>query len=143
MKRYVTLAIMLLLAAQAMCQQPKRQPHEKKRADISELVDDLSAQQKRKVDAIGRESRERVEALRTQKHAVRDSIERYMDLDGDQSRVLHPLFDREAALQAAISREMYDAKRRIDEVLTPAQRAKLRTACRPEAQQPKPRRNRQ
>ena len=42
----------------------------------------------------------------------------FMDSDGDHSAVLFPLFEREAALQAAINREMYKGKLRVDEVLT-------------------------
>ena len=52
----------------------------------------------------------------------------YMELEGDQSRHLNPLFEREAQLQAAVSREMYSAKVRIDDVLTREQRQGLRTA---------------
>ena len=123
--------IMLHLTIQA--QQTDPEHHGKKYPDVSQLVDDLSANQKRKIDVIGRDSRERVESLRQHKKAIRDSIAYYMDMDGDQSKSLYPLFDREAKLQVAINREMYDAKHRIDEVLTPEQRSRLREACRNDA----------
>lgn len=54
----------------------------------------------------------------------------YMELEGDHSRELYPLFDREAQLQTAINREMYATKIRIDEVLTREQRQTLRNASR-------------
>ena len=53
---------------------------------------------------------------------MRDSIGKYMDSEGDQSKKLYPLFDREAQLQVQISREMYSTKVRIDKVLTKEQR---------------------
>ena len=53
------------------------------------------------------------------------SIILFLEREGDQSRTLYPLFDREARLQVAISREMYATKLRIDEVLTKEQRQTL------------------
>lgn len=126
MKRIVLPLLLLALALPLKAQQDNRRPEKKKRADITELVSDLSAPQKRKIDAISKESKERVDALRASQRAVRDSIGMYMELEGDQSRQLYPLFDREAQLQAAVSREMYSTKLRIDEVLTHEQRATLR-----------------
>lgn len=107
-----------------------RRPEKKRHADVTELVSDLSAPQKRKIEAISKESKERVDALRASQRAVRDSISMYMELEGDQSRHLNPLFEREAQLQAAISREMYSAKIRVDEVLTKEQRTALRETLR-------------
>jgi len=96
------------------------------RPDITELVSDLTDKQKRSIDAITAESKERVAKLRAQQKAVRDSIAIYMDREGDQSKSLHPLFDREARLQSLVSREMYATKVRVDELLTPAQRQQLK-----------------
>ena len=103
-----------------------RYPEKKRQADITELVSDLSAPQKRKIENISKESKERVDVLRKQQQAVRDSIRIYMEREGDQSKVLFPLFDREAQLKAAVDREMYATKLLIDEVLTKEQRATLR-----------------
>ena len=89
------------------------------------MVGNLSAAQKRKIESI----RQHVDNLRKQQKAVRDSIAMYMELEGDQSAALYPLFDREAAINVAIGREMYAGKVRIDEVLTKEQRAELRKAC--------------
>ena len=127
MKRYLLIAFILLLAMPMAAQTDHMK---RKRPEVTEVVNDLSAPQKRKIEAVSRESRERTEALRRQQRAVRDSINRYMDLEGDQSQTLYPLFDREAALQAAVSREMYTTKLRIDAILTADQRATLRAACR-------------
>lgn len=127
MKKYLLIVITLLLAWPMAAQTDHTK---RKRPEVTEVVSDLSAPQKRKIEAVSRESRERTETLRWQQRAVRDSINRYMDLEGDQSQILYPLFDREAALQAAVSREMYAAKLRIDAILTADQRATLRAACR-------------
>ncbi len=130
MKRYFILALLIAIAAPVVAQHDGRHPEKKLPTDITELVDDLSAPQKHKIDNISKESKSRVESLRQQRQAVRDSIRFYMELEGDQSKALYPLFDREAQLQAAVSREMYSAKLRIDEILTKEQRAALRKATR-------------
>lgn len=93
--------------------------------DITEMVSDLSQNQKKRLDAIADASKERVAVLRARQKAVRDSIALYMHLDGDQSKELFPLFDREARLQCEISREMYTTKVRMFEVLTPEQRSQV------------------
>lgn len=102
--------------------------HDRKHKEVTEMVGNLSATQKRKIESISKESKQRVDNLRKQQKAVKDSIAMFMDREGDQSEVLYPLFEREAALHAAIDREMYAGKVRIDEVLTKEQRAQVR-AC--------------
>lgn len=132
MKKTIALALAAFIGMQlstALAQHPHREGGKPEpRPDITELVSDLNATQKRKLETITAESKERVDKLRKEQKAVRDSIGRYMDLDGDQSRALYPLFDREARLQAQVSREMYATKVRIDEVLTPEQRKELKAA---------------
>ncbi len=100
----------------------------KSHREITEMVGDLSQSQRKRLETITDASKERVAALRARQKAVRDSIAIYMKLDGDQSKALFPLFDREAQLQRDISREMYTTKVRVDEVLTPDQRRQLREA---------------
>ena len=96
--------------------------------EISEIVNDLTPAQKKRLDAITDASKERVAAMRARQKALRDSIRVYMHLEGDHSAELFPLFDQEASLQRDISREMYTTKVCIDEVLTPAQRQQVRQA---------------
>ena len=124
----VILTIALVAVALPCAAQRDMQSRDRKPKEISELVGDLSQSQKKRLDAITDASKERVAALRAQKKAVRDSIATYMNLEGDHSAVLFPLFDREAQLQRDISREMYTTKVRVDEVLTPEQRQQLRQA---------------
>lgn len=128
MKKYLALCLLLALFVPVMAQHPDRQHGKQRQTDITELVDDLSVPQKRKIESISQKSKERVEALRARQRAVHDSIHTYMNREGDQSRVLYPLFDREAQLQAAIDREMYSTKLRIDEVLNKEQRQALQKA---------------
>lgn len=128
MKKALLLSLLVAIALPLAAQHDGR-PHGDRKKDITELVSDLSNIQKRKIESITKESKERVEILRMQQKAVRDSISMYMECEGDQSAVLYPLFDREGAIHAAIDREMYSGKLRIDKVLTKEQRAELRKAC--------------
>ena len=126
MKKIFIIATVMALALPVAAQHPGGKHHDKKHKEITELVSDLSATQKRKIDAVSRQSKERVSALRDQQKAVRDSIGMFIDREGDQSRSLYPLFDREAQLQAAISREMYSTKVKVDALLTNEQRSELK-----------------
>lgn len=128
MKKTFIIALLVMLALPGFSQDDSKRQHGRKHKDITELVNDLSASQKRKIDALTKESVERVSELRRQQKAVRDSIHMFMERDGDQSATLFPLFEREADLQVAVSREMYATKLKIDEVLTKEQRIELRNA---------------
>ena len=128
MKKYIIFTLLSALSLPLFAQHPKEHP-EKKNKDVTELVSDLSATQKRKIESISKESKARVDDLRKQQKSVHDSIALFMDREGDQSHTLYPLFERDAALKVAIDREMYSGKVRIDEVLTKEQRAAMRRAC--------------
>lgn len=128
MKKILPLALALFLAFSLSAQRQDGKRHDQKRPDITELVSNLTDDQKSQLEAITNDSRQRVEKLRAQQKAVRDSINLYMDREGDQSKYLNPLFDREAKIQAEISREMYASKVRIDKVLTKEQRAEFQKA---------------
>ena len=129
MKKIFLIALMALaVAGTANAQRPGKAMHEKecdKHPDITEMVSDLSSAQKRKLETITKESKERMEPLRKMQASVRDSIGMLMDREGDHSKVIFPLFDRDARLQTEISREMYVTKVRIDQVLTKEQRQEL------------------
>lgn len=130
MKR-LYLLLLLLLATPVMAQhgKPAHRGGGHQCAEVTEMVKDLSPVQKRKLENITKESRERVDALKKSQKQVRDSVALFMRKEGDQSKYLFPLFDREARLQAEISREMYVTKVRIDEILTKEQRVELQKAC--------------
>lgn len=129
-KQILVLAVAMLLLTSAMAQRPRDAYDNPRDRDIASMVGDLSTSQKKKLDAISSESKLRVGSLRAQQKAVRDSIAMFIQRDGDQSKKLYPLFEREAQLQCSISCEMYRTKLRIDEVLTPEQRKQVRETCR-------------
>lgn len=116
-------------ATWAQQHKPREERGRHKHPNITEMISDLSSDQKQALKGITQESKARVKKLRSQQKAVRDSIATFMERDGDQSATLHPLFDREARLQSLISREMYATKVRVDEVLTPAQRQQVKEKC--------------
>lgn len=129
MKKNIIIAFILIsFAMPVIAQRDGGKRPEKKRPDVTELVNDLSAIQKRKIETITNDSRQRMESLRAQQRAVRDSIGIYMDREGDQSKQLYPLFERDASLRVAISREMYSTKVAIDQVLNADQRRELKAA---------------
>lgn len=133
MKRILSITVIAAVALQcSLCfaQRPQREGRERhhgQRPDITELVSDLSSSQKSKLETITADSKKRVDGLRKQQKVLRDSIGSLMDREGDQTKALFPLFDREAKLQAEISREMYTTKVRIDQVLSVDQRKELKT----------------
>ena len=103
-------------------------PRHGKEVKIEEMVSDLSLSQKKKLLQVQEKSHERIGQLKAELDGVRDSIRTLMRRDGDNSRLLYPLFDREGALQAQISKEMYAMRTRIDAILTAEQLKELRQA---------------
>lgn len=90
------------------------------------MVSNLSTKQKKNLLEARERSLSRVDQLKAQLNVVRDSIRDYIHRDGDNSRTLYPLFDREAVIQAQISKEMYALRVRIDAILTPEQLKEFR-----------------
>ena len=74
-------------------------------------------------------SRKEVDRLHAELDKVRKQINQLINSDGDNSEQLFPLFDREGALRAEISKEMYRTRRQIDEILTKEQLAEFRSRC--------------
>ncbi len=133
MKKILTIAAIGLFALQCsfcLAQRPHREgPHghgPEKHPEITEIISDLTSAQKSKLEVISNESKKRIEELRKEQKAVCEKISQLMDMEGDHSKELNPLFDREARLQAEISREMYATKVRFDQVLTKEQRKELK-----------------
>lgn len=133
MKKILTIVTIGLFALQSsfcIAQRPHRGDHHGlgagKHPEITEIISDLTSAQKSKLEAISNESKKRIEDLRNQQKSVCYKISQLMDMEGDHSKELNPLFDREARLQAEISREMYSTKVRFDQVLTKDQRKELK-----------------
>ena len=85
---------------------------------VSKVVKNLSTKQKRQIDAISNESSGDIKEMKAHLNVLRDSIFVLMNKKTDNSAVLMPLFEREAALQLRINKEMYKVKVRLDAVLT-------------------------
>lgn len=118
----------IVLVATFMCCWAQRPEHQnRQRKPIEEMVSDLSSIQKKRLENISTESRERISELKASQKRVRDSIHTYMEMDADMSSQLFPLFDRETAIQAEISREMYSTRVKIDKVLTKEQRLEFKS----------------
>lgn len=130
MKRYLPLILALLLSGSVLAQ-PRSCPESRdgkhnEPPKMEEMVSNLSQMQKRKLETISEESREAVDKKRAELKAVRNSIRQLIDKEGDQSARIFPLMDREAALEAEISKIMYRTRLQIDEVLTKEQIAEFR-----------------
>lgn len=104
---------------------PGKPPHHPVQEDIVNMVSDLSPLQKKRLESLSNESKKRMDNLRRQQGNVRDSIRTLLDQNADNSAALFPLFDREAFLQAEVSKECYRTRVKINAILTSAQSAEL------------------
>lgn len=129
MKKTTLLILVLLLSASLYAQRPHGQggPKPHKPFNVEAVVSDLSAVQKKKLESVTNDSKKRVDKLQAELKNVRQQIRTLMDKDGDNSAKLFPLLDREGVLQAEITKEMYNTRLLIDEILTPDQLKELRT----------------
>ncbi len=129
MKKYIPL-IALLLCVMVLPAQPSHN-HGGKRDNppkVEEMVSNLSLKQKKTLLEVRERSKDRMDELKAQLNTVRDSIRDYIHREGDNTKVLYPLFDREGELQARISKEMYALRLQIDAILTPEQLKEFRQA---------------
>lgn len=125
MKRTFIILLTLLLVGPLCAQQQRGRPH-RELPKIEEMVNDLSNAQKKKLNAIQKDAKERISKLQAERDDVRDSICALMRMDGDQSEKLFPLLDRENALRSQIIKEKYKTRLKIDKVLTKEQQIVVR-----------------
>lgn len=121
MKRTFIILLTLLLAGTLSAQQRQHGRPHKELPKIEEMVNDLSNAQKKKLNAIQKDARERITKLQTELDDVRDSVRTLMRMDGDQSEKLFPMVDRENAIRSQITKEKYKTRLKIDKVLTKEQ----------------------
>jgi Spy/CpxP family protein refolding chaperone len=127
MKKTATLILALALGITAMGQHKNEHSrHHKEPPKIEEMVNDLSAIQKKRLNTVMENSRKEVDRLQAELDKVRKQIHALSQKDGDNSDQLFPLYDREAALRADIAKEMYRTRLLIDEILTKEQLAEMR-----------------
>lgn len=139
-KLYVILFTLLLggsLLAQTEGGKHRQRPGRPEPPKIEEMVSDLSAIQKKKLETITKECKEKTAKLQKELDNVRTNIRTLMNKEGDQSNKLFPLFDREAALQAEVAKEMYSTRQQIDQVLTEKQLAEFRARLKADRQKHK------
>ena len=138
MKKIVTLMLVLVLAMTAMAQhKPEHNRKHKDPPKIEEMVNNLSAIQKKRLNTVMENSRKQVDLLQAELDKVRKQIHSLSEKEGDNSDQLFPLFEREGDLRAEISKEMYRTRLRIDEILTKEQLVELRSHCAKEGKKTK------
>lgn len=141
MKKLFTILFALLLGTSLMAQADggkKPQHHGRPEPPkIEEMVSNLSTVQKKKLETISQNCKAKTVKLQKELDNIRAGIRSLMDKEGDQSAKLFPLFDREASLQAEMSKEMYAIRQQIDQVLTEEQLAEFRARCKADRQQHK------
>lgn len=121
MKKTVILIALFLLVSVSGFSQQKGEHKRSHDFKIENFVDDLSADQKKKIDDISAQYMKRIRSMRSDLHAVRDSIRTLSDQYGDHTKLIFPMYEREAKIQTEISKEMYRMKLKLDKVLTRAQ----------------------
>ena len=133
MKKLLSTLFAILLCSSMFAQTPDGGRHKRhgrpEPPKIEEMVSNLSAVQKKKLETITQDCKAKADKLQKELDKVRTDIRALMGKEGDQSDKLFPLFDREAALQAQMSKDMYSARRQIDQVLTEEQLAEFRARC--------------
>ena len=127
MKKIATLMLTIVLGFTVMGQQkPCHTPRHKELPKVEELVNNLSAIQKKRLNTVMENSRKEVDRLQAELDKVRKQIHTLTNKEGDNSEQLFPLFEREGVLRAEIAKEMYRTRLQIDEILTKEQLAEMR-----------------
>ena len=142
MKKLLATLFAILLCGSLLAQNPEGGRHKRhgrqEPPKIEEMVSNLSAMQKKKLETITTNCKSKTEKLQSELKTIRTKIHALMEKEGDQSDKLFPLFDREAAIQAEISKEMYTTRQQIDQVLTDEQLAEFRARCKADRKKPRP-----
>lgn len=120
MKQIILLSL-LAIVIPCMAQRPYDDNGKDQPLKLEEYIPDLKTSQRTRLDIITRRTEAQVKECKAQLRTVRDSIRMYMDMPGDQSSKVYPLFDRESQLIGKMSRVYYQSKLDIDAVLTPEQ----------------------
>ena len=110
MKSTLIILLTLLLAGTLTAQQPHRGRSHRELPKIEEMVNDLTSAQKKKLNAIQKDAKERISKLQAERDEVRDSVRALMRMDGEQSEKIFPLVDRENALRSQIVKEKYKTR---------------------------------
>lgn len=131
MKHLALILITTLMAFTLTAQTPEGGPHKRHHQPqppkVEQMVSNLSAVQKKRLEAITNDCQQETDKLEKELNTVRQKIRSLMDQPGDQSEKLFPLIDRESQLQAQMAKTMYRVRQQIDRVLTDEQLTEFRS----------------
>ena len=130
-KKIATYLVAILACTMLFAQSPNEFGHGKKHhkhepPKIEEMVSNLSAIQKKRLETITQESKKQVDKMQAELKSINSQIRKLLDAEGDQTNTLFPLFEREAQLKLEINQEMYRTRQQISNVLTKEQLKELR-----------------
>ena len=130
-KKIATYLVAILACTMLFAQSPNEFGHGKKHhkhepPKIEEMVSNLSAIQKKRLETITQESKKQVDKMQAELKSINSQIRKLLDAEGDQTNTLFPLFEREAQLKLEINKEMYRTRQQISNVLTKEQLKELR-----------------
>lgn len=139
MKKSITFILVFCFCGMLFAQQqPSGHRHQRPEPPkIEEMVSDLSAIQKKRLESATESSRKKIDKLQTNLSNVRKQIRTLLKAEGDQSEKLFPLYEREGDIQAEISKEMYRCRIQIDNILTKEQLQEFRAHIEKERKQHK------
>lgn len=129
-KKIATYLVAILACTMLFAQSPNEFGHGKKHhkhepPKIEEMVSNLSAIQKKRLETITQESKKQVDKMQAELKSINSQIRKLLDAEGDQTNSLFPLFEREAQLKLEINKEMYRTRQQINNVLTKEQLKEL------------------
>jgi Spy/CpxP family protein refolding chaperone len=130
-KKIATYLVAILACTMLFAQSPNEFGHGKKHhkhepPKIEEMVSNLSAIQKKRLETITQESKKQVDKMQAELKSINSQIRKLLDAEGDQTNTLFPLFEREAQLKLEINKEMYRTRQQINNVLSKEQLKELR-----------------
>lgn len=130
-KKIATYLVAILACTMLFAQSPNEFGHGKKHhkhepPKIEEMVSNLSAIQKKRLETITQESKKQVDKMQAELKSINSQIRKLLDAEGDQTSSLFPLFEREAQLKLEINKEMYRTRQQINNVLSKEQLKELR-----------------
>ncbi len=129
-KKIATYLVAILACTMLFAQSPNEFGHGKKHhkhepPKIEEMVSNLSAIQKKRLETITQESKKQVDKMQAELKSINSQIRKLLDAEGDQTNTLFPLFEREAQLKLEINKEMYRTRQQISNVLSKEQLKEL------------------
>ncbi len=130
-KKIATYLVAILACTMLFAQSPNEFGHGKKHhkhepPKIEEMVSNLSAIQKKRLETITQDSKKQVDKMQAELKSINSQIRKLLDAEGDQTNTLFPLFEREAQLKLEINKEMYRTRQQINNVLSKEQLKELR-----------------